>query len=71
MPLITTFSAPDIQCDGCARSIQKSLAQAPGIGDVTVDIAAKTVTVTHDAAVADVTAALDDAGFPATVTASG
>ncbi len=62
----TIFSAPDIMCDGCANAIKKSLDRLPGVFGVAVDIAAKSVTVTHEPDVARETliTALDRAGFP-------
>lgn len=65
----SAYSAPDIECDGCANAIKKALGKIEGIGDVSVDIPAKTVTVTHEEAVAPPTViigTLDKAGFPAT-----
>lgn len=61
----TTFSTPDIVCDGCAQAIKKSLGGLTGITDVAIDIAAKHVTVTHEASVSRETlvSALDRAGF--------
>lgn len=63
---ITTLSAPDIMCDGCANSIKKVLGPIAGVSDVNVDVAAKQVSVTHDPVVTRETlaAALDRAGFP-------
>lgn len=66
----TTLLAPDIECGGCARSIQKALAQTQGIAQAQVDIDAKTVTVTHDpelVSVAAIQTRLDHIGFPTTV----
>lgn len=66
----TTFSAPDIECGGCANAIQKAVGALPGVTGVDVDIENKRVTVTHDpeaAPDAALTATLDRAGFPATV----
>ena len=62
----SSFRSPDIECDGCARAIQKALGQVPGISKVAVDVENKTVTVTHDnrAPRPAVVAALDRAGFP-------
>jgi len=60
----TQFIAPDIECDGCAAAIKKSLARVEGIGDVVVNVDAKTVTVTHTAPLDIVVNALDAAGFP-------
>lgn len=61
----TIFSAPDIVCDGCASAIKKSLGTLSGVADVLVDIAAKSVTVSHEPSVSRETLihALDRAGF--------
>lgn len=65
----TTFSAPDIECNGCANAIKKAVSAVPGVSQVEVNIETKHVDVTHEAtaSTATVTAALDKAGFPATV----
>jgi len=64
---ITTLTAPDISCDGCAASIKKALARVPGVGEVQVDVAAKTVAVRHEdtTARAAIVDALDRAGYSA------
>ena len=65
----TTFSAPDIECGGCAASIQKALNGLSGLISLAVDIEAKTVTATHDPELLSVEALLtrlDHLGFPAT-----
>jgi len=65
----TVLHAPDIMCGGCAASIQKALSDIDGIGGVDVDVAAKYVSVTHDAALVTVNhlvTRLDHAGFSAT-----
>ena len=61
------FSAPEIECEGCANSIKNALSRVPGISAVNVDVEAKTVAVTHEepAGEARVIEALDRAGFPA------
>ena len=67
METITTVTAPDIECDGCANAIKKALGTVPGVAQVEVNIDAKTVTVTHDAQTASrdtITSRLDKAGFP-------
>jgi copper chaperone len=43
-----TISVPEIHCDHCKTSIEGSLAAVGGVEDATVDIAARTVTVTYD-----------------------
>ena len=62
----STFHAPDIECDGCANSIQRALGRIPGIQNIEVDVPAKNVTVSYDAPATEATVknALDSAGFP-------
>ena len=43
-----TISVPEIHCDHCKSSIEGALASIGGVEDATVDIAARTVTVTYD-----------------------
>ena len=67
----TVFSAPDIECGGCASAIQKALSKAEGVGEIQVNIDDKLVTVQHDEILASVEALrtrLEHIGFPATVT---
>lgn len=66
--MTTTFSAPDIECGGCANAIKNALGKVSGISTIAVDIEKKTVTVAHDTSNESILAALDKAGFPATVT---
>src|SRR5947209_2463082 len=44
----STFSSPDIVCEGCAGAIRKALGAIEGVTDVGVDVAAKRVAVEHD-----------------------
>lgn len=63
----TTFTAPDIHCDGCAASINKVLSRQAGVERVAVDIGAKRVAVTFDEAQTNREAlaeTLTDIGFP-------
>ncbi len=64
----TLFFAPDIECDGCAQSIVKTLTRRPGVEQVVVDVSAQTVAVRHDQSQMtppELAALLDSAGFPA------
>jgi copper chaperone CopZ len=64
------FSAPEIECGGCAGSIEKALTKVEGIGAVQVSVEEKTVTVAHDpilVSVAAILTRLEHAGFPATL----
>ncbi len=65
--MTTTFTAPDIECAGCAASIEKALGRVPGVQIVAVDVTAKTVTVAFDDARTSreaLAATLGDIGFP-------
>ena len=46
--ITTTFVAPEIECQGCATSIKKSVGALPGVASVTVAVDAKRVEITHD-----------------------
>jgi copper chaperone CopZ len=47
----TSFVAPGISCAGCDRTIKQALGGVPGVSGVSVDVAAKTVNITHDGSV--------------------
>lgn len=69
---VTKFSAPDIECDGCANAIRNAIGRLPGVTVVAVDVEGKQVAVTHEPTTASdeaLIAALDKAGFPATIQA--
>lgn len=62
---VTTVTAPEIVCGGCASSIKKALGNVEGVSGVDVDVATKRVTVNHDAQVSreKIVDALDRAGY--------
>ncbi len=64
--MTTTFIAPDIECAGCAASIQKALGRLPGIESVAVDVPTTAVTVQAAGEIsrAQIAEALTDIGFP-------
>lgn len=55
----TKFVAPEITCGGCATAITKAVSKIDGVENVTVDVATKKVSVTHDDKVSR--EAIDDA----------
>lgn len=62
-----TFTAPDIECSGCAASIKKALGQMPGIVNASVDLPAKVVTVQANEQIISsdrIAEALAEVGFP-------
>lgn len=67
---VSLFSAPDIECDGCATAIKNAIGNLPGVTVVAVSVPDQTIAVTHEPTTAPgevIIAALDRAGFPATV----
>ena len=48
-----TLSVPEIHCDHCKTSIEGALTSIGGVEAATVDIPARTVTVTYDNASVD------------------
>ena len=59
--------APDIECAGCAASIEKALGRQPGIQSVAVDVPSKRVTVAFDdlqTGQTHIVETLTDIGFP-------
>jgi len=62
-----TFTAADISCEHCRKTIQGGLAEKQGVGGVVVDIDARTIHVQYDDAVVDedaLRAELDELGYP-------
>ncbi len=65
--MTTTYTVPDIECDGCANSIKRALGARPGVQSVDVAVDEKTVTVLYDESVIgaeSLAQSLDDIGFP-------
>ena len=63
----TVFTAPEIECQGCASAIKKSVGAVAGVSEVTVDVDAKRVSVNHaeDASQESIKVAVEKAGFSA------
>jgi copper chaperone len=59
---VVRLDVPSIVCDGCAELLTEKIGQVPGVDDVSVDVAGKTVTVTGAADPEAVTAAVAEAG---------
>ena len=64
---LTTVTAPEIVCGGCAGSIKKALGSLEGVCEVEVDVPTKQVKVEHSKAVSreEIVNALDRAGYSA------
>jgi copper chaperone len=57
------LNVPDMTCGHCAGVIEKAVKSVDPAASVTVDLAGKLVTVMTAAAPADVSAAVDAAGY--------
>ncbi|HMA46193.1 MAG TPA: cation transporter [Frankiaceae bacterium] len=59
-----TYTVEGMSCDHCVHAITGEVAKVAGVGDVAVDLEAKTVTVTGEPVDDDaVRAAIDEAGY--------
>jgi copper chaperone len=58
-----TYAVPGISCDHCKRAIEGEVAGVTGVDGVTVDVDAKTVSVTGEADDAAIRAAITEAGY--------
>ena len=62
----TLFNVEKMMCGGCEANVKKALADAPNVDEVSVDLEAKTVTVTGDIDADAIATIISDAGYPAT-----
>lgn len=64
---MTTLAIPDMSCGHCKATVEAALGSVPGVATVTVDLPARRATAGGTAATEALLAALDSAGYPATV----
>ena len=62
-----TLLVPAMNCRQCVRKVTAAMRDVAGVALVQADVRTTTVVLHGDAAVAEVLAALDGAGFPGTV----
>lgn len=62
------YTVTGMHCGGCARSVTEEVSEVDGVTDVQVDLPTGKVTVTseQDLDVADVRAAVEEAGYQLT-----
>jgi copper chaperone CopZ len=62
----TTLNTHGIKCQGCAVAARIAVEKLPGVETIEFDLPGKTVTITHDDAMAraDIARAFSQAGFP-------
>ncbi len=65
MSTTSTYRVEGMTCDHCVRAVRAEVAEVPGVTDVTVDLAGKSVTVTSEGEIdaAAVKAAVEEAGY--------
>ena len=64
----STFAVGGMTCNGCVRSVQNAIRQAPGVSNVDVSLGDKRATVEYDPAAcspAQIVAVIEGAGFEA------
>lgn len=66
---MTTLSVPDMSCSHCKATVETALGAVPEAGNVSVNLSTREVEVTGAAAAAALIAALEKAGYPASVAA--
>lgn len=62
----TVLNVDGMSCEHCVRAIKNAAGAVPGVSGVSVDLAAKTVTVEYDPAEADlekIKAEIEDQGY--------
>ncbi len=65
MSTTSTYRVEGMTCDHCVRAVRAEVAEVPGVTDVTVDLAGRSVTVTSEGEIdaASVKAAVEEAGY--------
>ncbi len=62
-----TLNVPDMTCGHCVSVVTKAVRSVDADATVSTDLSAQTITVKSDAAPAALRSALEQAGYPATV----
>ena len=65
MSTTSTYRVEGMTCDHCVRAVRAEVSEVPGVVDVEVDLAGKSVTVTSEGEIDDaaVKAAVEEAGY--------
>lgn len=65
---MVNLSIPDMSCGHCKAAVTAALTSVTGVTKVEVDLDGRAARVEGDAALAALVSALDQAGYPATLT---
>ena len=68
MPVTRTYSVPGISCGHCKAAIEEEVGELDGVTEVSVDIEARTVTVTGELDDDAVCTAVEEAGYEVATT---
>jgi copper chaperone len=60
-----TITVEGMSCGGCEQTVEEALMGVSGVENATADRESNTVTVEGDAAIEDLVAAVEDAGYAA------
>lgn len=63
MATTRTYSVPDISCGHCKAAIEEEVGLLDGISEVTVDVDARTVTVSGEVDDDAIATAVEEAGY--------
>jgi copper chaperone CopZ len=65
MAVTSTYTVTGMTCAHCVQAVTGELSALPGVGDVRIDLATGTVTMSSEAPLAEdaVRAAVDEAGY--------
>lgn len=65
MSTTSTYRVEGMTCDHCVRAVRSEVSEVPGVVEVEVDLAGKSVTVTSEGEIDDaaVKAAVAEAGY--------
>jgi copper chaperone CopZ len=67
MATTTTYEVTGMTCGHCVSSVTEAVTELPEVDDATVELDSRTLIVIGKATPADVTAAVADAGYQASI----
>ncbi|WEG07761.1 heavy-metal-associated domain-containing protein [Microbacterium horticulturae] len=66
----TTYRVEGMTCNHCVQAVTREVSALPGVDEAVVDLQARTLAVSGDAAEAAVAAAVEEAGYALAAQAS-
>ena len=65
--MMQTITVEGMSCGHCEQTVEDALASVPGVESATADRGTESATIEGEAALEDLLAAVDDAGYDASV----